>query len=139
MGLGKPVPSTFADLCTSTAIDPTVAPVYSWNIFMELRRTRRFMLYRPLSIIRSGAELMALAGHTKNISSGGVLFTTETEPDMALPIEYVIILNQECSQPVNLRCIGKVIRTERLDTGSAPGAGFQVAATMERHEFIRAQ
>jgi hypothetical protein len=104
---------------------------------MEQRRTRRFKLHLPLSITRSGPERMALAGFTRNISSNGVLFTTEREPDMAGPIEYVITLNHDGPQVVTLRCIGKVIRAERLDGGVDPVPAYQVAATLERYEFIR--
>lgn len=82
---------------------------------------------------------MAMAGYTRNISSNGVLFTTEREPDMSGPIEYVITLNHEGPQVVTLRCIGKVIRAERLDAGADPMPAYQVAATLERYEFIREQ
>jgi hypothetical protein len=106
---------------------------------MEQRRTRRFKLQLPLSITRSGAERMTMAGFTRNISSSGVLFTTELEPDLTGPIEYVISLNSEATPHVNLRCIGKVIRAERVDAGAEPVPAFQVAATLERYEFIREQ
>ena len=80
---------------------------------MEQRRTRRFQLQLPLSITRNGAERVALPGRTKNISSSGVLFTTEAEPDLTGgSIEYVITLNHEGPQTVNLRCVGKVVRCD---------------------------
>ena len=103
---------------------------------MEQRRTRRFRLQLPLSIIRTGAERVALIGLTKNISSTGVLFTTGREPEMGGPIEYVITVNHDGPQSVNLRCIGKVLRTERT---SAPreDTTYQIAATLERYEFVR--
>ena len=104
---------------------------------MEQRRTRRFKLQLPLSVTRAGAERVTLAGLTRNISSSGVLFTTEREPDLGGPIEYIITLNHDGSQSVNLRCIGKVLRAERMasaDTGSLP---YQIAATLERYEFVR--
>jgi hypothetical protein len=100
---------------------------------MEQRRTRRFKLQLPLSITRSGAERMALAGLTKNISSNGVLFTAEKEPDPGNPIEYIITLNKEGVHAVNLRCMGKIVRSERVPLDSA----YQVAATLERYEFFR--
>ena len=105
---------------------------------MEQRRTRRFKLQLPLSITRSGPDRVALAGFTKNISSSGVLFTTEREPDLGGPIEYVITLNHEGPQAVNLRCIGKILRADRVPTGAdqQPPA-YQIAATLERYEFIR--
>lgn len=105
---------------------------------MEQRRTRRFKLQLPLSITRSGAERVALAGFTQNISSSGVLFTSEREPDLGGPIEYIITLNHDGPQAVNLRCVGKVLRAERLGASAEEEArAFQVAATLERYEFVR--
>ncbi len=105
---------------------------------MEQRRTRRFQLELPLSIVRAGAERITLAGWTKNISSCGVLFTTGKEPDLGGPIEYIITLNHEGPQPVNLRCVGKVLRAERTHVSADQGSkGFQIAATLERYEFVR--
>ena len=106
---------------------------------MEQRRTRRFKLRLPLSITRAGSERTAAAGYTRDISSNGVLFTTERQPDLACPIEYVITLNREGPRAVNLRCIGKVIRAERLEAGTDPAPSYQVAATLERYEFVREQ
>jgi len=104
---------------------------------MEQRRTRRFKLQLPLAITRSGAERVTLAGLTKNISSTGVLFTAEREPDLGGPIEYIITLNHDGPQLVNLRCIGKVLRAERLASGREDIPAYQVAATLERYEFVR--
>ena len=105
---------------------------------MEQRRTKRFKLQLPLSITRSGTERVTLAGFTQNISSSGVLFTAEREPDIGGPIEYVITLNHEGPQSVNLRCMGKVVRLDRLGPlGDPVNSGFQVAATLERYEFVR--
>ena len=105
---------------------------------MEQRRTRRFQLELPLSITRTGAERVTLAGLTKNISSSGVLFTVEREPDLGGPIEYVIALNHEGPQSVSLRCMGKVLRADpvRTNTEMDP-VNYQIAATLERYEFVR--
>jgi hypothetical protein len=101
---------------------------------MEQRRTRRFKLQLPLSVVRSGSERFTVSGRTQNISSSGVLFTSQREPDLGGPIEYVISLNHDGPQPVNLRCMGKVLRSEpSLSSGDA----YQIAATLERYEFIR--
>jgi hypothetical protein len=105
---------------------------------MEQRRTRRFQMQLPLSITRSGAERVVRAGFTNNISSSGVLFTTEREPDLGGPIEYVIALNREGPQAVSLRCMGKVLRADRIGTSPGEdGNNFQIAATLERYEFVR--
>jgi hypothetical protein len=104
---------------------------------MEQRRNRRFTLQLPMSIKRSGAQRVTVAARTQNISSAGVLFTADREPpDLGGAIEYVITLNREGTQPVNLRCIGKVLRAERLANGSET-TSFRVAATLERYEFVR--
>ena len=103
---------------------------------MEQRRTRRFKLQLPLSITRSGSERVTVTGQTRNISSSGVLFTSEREPDLGGPIEYVITLNHEGPQPVTLRCMGKVLRAEPA-TASGHSSTYQVAATLERYEFLR--
>lgn len=105
---------------------------------MEQRRTRRFKLQLPLSITRTGAERVAFFGSTKNISSTGVLFTAQGEPDLGGPIEYIITLNHDGPQSVNLRCIGKVLRSNPVNGDQdQPGPNYQIAATLERYEFIR--
>lgn len=93
----------------------------------------------PLSITRSGVERVALIGETKNISSSGVLFTAGREPDLGGPIEYIITLNHEGPQTVNLRCIGKVLRAEPSGGEQKDELSYQIAATLERYEFVRDQ
>ncbi len=77
------------------------------------------------------------AGLTKNISSGGVLFTSEKEPDVGGSIEYVITLGTAPEPRVSLRCIGKVVRYQKILNSDAPV--FDVAATLERYEFVRSE
>ena len=92
----------------------------------------------PLSITRAGAERVTVAGFTKNISSSGVLFMTERDPDLGTAIEYIITLNHEGPQAVNLRCVGKVLRSQlsRQAIEEQPSA-YQIADTLERYEFVR--
>jgi len=104
---------------------------------MEQRRTRRFQLQLPLSITRSGAACVELAGCTKNISSGGVLFSTEGEPDFDSPIEYVITLARDAQQVVNLRCMGRIVRADREVPRDEASPAYRIAATLERYEFVR--
>jgi hypothetical protein len=105
---------------------------------MEQRRTRRFQLQLPLSITRAGAESVTLPGVTRNISSSGVLFTTEREPDLGGPIEYVIVLNRDGPQSVSLRCMGKVLRADPIGISpNTDATNYQIAATLERYEFVR--
>lgn len=76
-------------------------------------------------------------GLTKNISSGGVLFTSDLQPDVGGPLEYIITLGGSSEQSVSLRCIGKVVRYKKI-SDSAESA-FDVAATLERYEFVRSE
>ena len=99
---------------------------------MEQRRTRRFQLTLPLSIVRNGADRTPLAGLTKNISSNGVLFIADREPHLGGPIEYIITLSRE-GPPVSIRCMGIVLRAELSPSAHA----YQIAATLERYEFVR--
>src|ERR1051326_4909850 len=98
---------------------------------MEQRRTRRFQLSLPVAVTRAGAERVELAGFTKNISSVGVLFTAEVQPDLGGAIEYTIKLSNDGPQPVSLRCIGKVIRSERMQNGHSEHLPYQIAVTLE--------
>lgn len=87
-----------------------------------------------MAIIRAGAVEISESSLTKNISSGGVLFTSTKELDVGGHIEYVITLNSEPKRVLSLHCIGKVLRFERVPGDSQ---GFAVAATLERYEFLR--
>ncbi len=99
---------------------------------MEQRRTRRFQLTLPLSIVRNGSDRTPLHGVTKNISSTGVLFLADREPNLGGPIEYIITLSRE-GPPVHIRCMGVVLRSELAPTKHS----YLVAATLERYEFVR--
>ena len=99
---------------------------------MEHRRTRRFQLTLPVSIIRNGSDRTPLNGLTKNISSNGVLFIADREPHLGGPIEYIVTLSRE-GPPVSIRCMGIVLRAELSPSAHA----YQVAATLERYEFVR--
>jgi hypothetical protein len=71
---------------------------------------------------------------TRNISSAGVLFASEQGSDPGGFIEYVITLPSPDHLQVNVRCVGKVVRCE---PAPSPRFRFQVAATLERYEFVR--
>ena len=72
----------------------------------------------------------AQTGETRNLSSGGVLFRANTALTLGENVEYVITFPTppEVKLEVRLRCVGKVVRF-------SPDA--EVAATLERYEFIR--
>lgn len=71
---------------------------------------------------------------TRNISARGVLFTTESQVPLGGPIEYVVTLTNVDGVEVDLRCSGKVVRTEK----TAPeNEGYLIAATLDRYQFVR--
>jgi hypothetical protein len=105
---------------------------------VEQRKTRRFTLQLPLALTRAGSLRLSDAGFTQNISSCGVLFTAQRELDVGGPIEYIITLNDESPNPVNLKCVGKVVRQTKMNgETSGPERPVTVAATVERYEFVR--
>ncbi len=75
-------------------------------------------------------------GETRNLSSTGVLFTTDAKVDIGETIEYIIHLSN--SGDVDLHCLGKVIRMEGCGGSSNGGSiASEVAATLERYDFVR--
>ena len=103
---------------------------------VEQRRSKRFDVKLPVKLLRNGLRPIAGAGETKNLSSGGVLFASDLKVDIGEPIEYVISLNP--SGDLDLHCLGKVTRLDSpAHNGSEPARPFEVAATVERYEFVR--
>ena len=95
---------------------------------IEQRRARRFDLRLPFELVRSGAQSLSRVGETRNLSSTGVLFTAEAHVSIGDAVEYLITLPTapEIGR-VRIRCLGKIVRF-----GDA-----EVAATLERYEFVR--
>lgn len=103
---------------------------------VEQRRSKRFDVKLPVKLVRNGLRPITGAGETKNLSSGGVLFASDTRIDIGEPIEYVIGLAP--SGEVDLHCLGKVTRLDpAARNGCEPERPFEVAATVERYEFVR--
>ena len=107
----------------------------------DLRKTQRFDLRLPMELVRSGSEPLGRTTETRNVSSGGVLFASESQLPVGQPLEYFLTLPTGGKDPkgVRLHCIGTVIRLE-MRSGNQPkdkAKPFDVAATLERYEFIR--
>lgn len=83
--------------------------------------------------MRNGAGAISQGALTRNISSSGVLFTSDAQVQLGRTIEYVVTLTSVRGVEVDLRCIGKVVRLEN----SSPE--YLVAATLDRYQFIRRQ
>ncbi len=95
----------------------------------EQRKSRRFDLRLPVEVIRAGTRPMNAACFTKNLSSCGVLMSTDAKLTIGESIEFVITLPPSIpgSQSVRVRCLGKVVRHEHAAS----------ASTLERYEFLR--
>ena len=106
----------------------------------EQRKNQRFELKLPIELVKAGGAESPQVGETRNLSSGGVLFTAEGKLQKGDPVEYLVTLPAPGTEAgIQLRCMGKVVR---VDERAAPQAGaarhpFSIAATLERHEFLR--
>jgi len=94
-----------------------------------------------LHIVQLGDEKVNRVEKTRDISSGGVSFLSPTNVEVGGRIEYLITLSGS-HPPVRIRCLGKVLRSnqpEGPDSVPNNGIGFEVAITMERYQFVRAE
>ena len=100
----------------------------------EQRRSQRFQLTLPLTLVRGNRGEINRAGETRNLSSTGVYFVVGEPVELGSLLEFIVTLPDEISMagPVRLLCKGKVTRVERQ-----PEALVGVAATIERYEFVR--
>jgi hypothetical protein len=106
----------------------------------EQRRNQRFELKLPIELVKAGGGENSQVGETRNLSSGGVLFTSEGKLQKGDPIEYLVTLPMQGTETgLRLRCMGKVVRVDERDMlgTSASRPAFFIAATLERHEFLR--
>jgi len=106
---------------------------------LEQRRTRRFDLRLPIEFQYMGSEWVRQLSETRNLSSGGVLFCSDSEVPVGQSIEYTITL-PPCGrdpQEVRLHCVGTVVRSEQKPGDNGVPPRFAVAATLERYEFVR--
>ncbi len=83
---------------------------------------------------------MQESGETHNLSSGGVLFTSDQEIEIGDPIEYFITLPSWLNKKDNgirLHCVGTVVRREMVTNDDGEEEPLAIAATLERYEFVR--
>jgi hypothetical protein len=106
----------------------------------EQRKNQRFELKLPIELVKAGGEGLPQVGETRNLSSGGVLFTSDGRLQKGDPIEYLVTLPAHGDEAgLRLRCMGKVVRVDERDLPEMGAARhpFAIAATLERHEFLR--
>jgi hypothetical protein len=98
------------------------------RLVIEQRKNLRFDLKFPLEILARTNEIAW--GETRNLSSSGVLFTSERSFEMGERIEYLVRFpkTRGSQVEVQLRCSGQVLRKE---------AEFTFAATLEHYRFLR--
>jgi PilZ domain len=98
---------------------------------MEQRKSQRFELKLPLELVRGGLQPQSQHGETKNLSSNGVLFQADAPFRIGESLEYFITLPTSSGPGgyVRIRCVGKVVRLAKQTS--------EVAATLERYEFVR--
>jgi hypothetical protein len=107
----------------------------------EQRRARRFELRLPLEVLRSGSDTVLRHTETKNLSSAGVMFSSEAELSIGDAVEYTITLpaKTKTAPPVRLRCLGTVVRLGPNTRRNSKDKPFDVAVTLERYEFERTE
>jgi hypothetical protein len=104
----------------------------------DQRRSKRFELQLPLEVVKAGANDLSAASQTRNLSSSGVLFVSNSKLPVGESIEYRIALPHGTQvKSLSLHCIGKVLRHESLEAESTENQMFKVAATLDRYEFVR--
>jgi hypothetical protein len=109
------------------------------RVSQEQRKQRRFDLRLPIEVVSMGSHDVRRVTETRNLSSGGVLFASESEVPVGEQIEYTITLpGGETKESIRLHCMGKVVRSEERESrDEAAPSSYTVAATLERYEFLR--
>ena len=97
----------------------------------EQRKSRRFDLKLPLTLLRCSGNILEHPCETANVSSSGVLFRAGRVIAVGSVVEYMLTLMPPIgvNKQIQLHCLGKVVRQADTET---------VAATLERYEFVRA-
>jgi hypothetical protein len=100
----------------------------------ERRTSQRFTMALALTVRTNSVQGVQVeqSGITRDVGFRGLYFTTSGQYELGSPIEFILTLPKEITQAgdVNIRCRGRVVRTE-------PGDGNRgVAARIERYEFL---
>ena len=106
---------------------------------IEQRKSKRFELKLPVEVVRRSFQPTSNSGETRNLSAGGVLFSAVIDAEVGDPIEYIITFPTGSLDGggVQLRCLGKVVRTESPVVDTEGRNLSLVAATLELYEFHR--
>jgi len=96
---------------------------------IERRKKRRFEIRLGCEIIHPPSGLRT-RGWTKNVSSSGVLFTSEERVTVGEAIDYLIMFPRfrRSRRDVQLRCEGTVLRED---------VNLAFAVSLDRYQFVR--
>jgi hypothetical protein len=103
----------------------------------EKRSTRRFSLALPISVKFLDNGKRELSANTRDVSSRGVFMFLDTEIAVGAPIEFVMTLPPEItlSEPIRVRCTGKVLRVDVLGENKATQEQG-VAVAIDKYDFM---
>lgn len=107
---------------------------------IERRGTRRFEMRLPLVVRTAVANgPLEAASETEDVSSHGLYFTVEKNLAPGSAVEVLLTLPREItmSEPVRVRCQGRVVRVETKPQRESRTVG--VAAVIDRYEFLRSE
>ena len=101
----------------------------------DRREARRFNMTLPMRILSLDSDFHELKAFTRDVSYRGLYFLAEAQPKVGASIEFVITLPEQVTRSgdVNIRCHGKVVRTEPTQNGKTG-----IAAKIDRYEFLHA-
>jgi len=117
--------------------DVTFSAVRDWGARMgdlsDRREARRFVMTLPVRILAHDANSPELRANTRDVSYRGLYFLSESSFEDGSEIDFILTLPQQMisTGDVNIRCHGKVVRTEPTDSGKTG-----IAAKIERYEFV---
>jgi hypothetical protein len=99
----------------------------------EKRAMRRFALQLPVTVTAASGEQVESTAKTRDVSSHGICFYCDSAMERDSPIEFTLTLPTEITmtEPISVRCQGKVVRVEGNESGK-----FAVAAAIESYEFV---
>jgi PilZ domain-containing protein len=99
----------------------------------EKRAIRRFALQLPVTITGHSGENLPTSGESRDVSSHGICFFCDSAMQLDSPIEFTLTLPSEItmSEPLSVRCTGRVVRVERQQAKK-----YAVAAAINNYEFL---
>ena len=106
----------------------------------ERRTTRRYDLSLPVLIrIPTEKESASRKGNTRDISTRGLYFVMDQDPQAGSPLDLVLTLPTAITngKEVLVHAFGRVLRVEpRIEDGNAR---MGVAAVIEKYDMVRAE